>query len=99
METPQNPSAGKFDPPPGSQPVDPRSVKPSRGRLLSVAGFVLALLWNSHLLFRIPFFYRTSSYVTLGILVFGLLAYIASRQEADAQTRGDPYTPPSNVTR
>jgi hypothetical protein len=97
----ENPSAGKFEPPPGSQPVDPRSVKPGTGGLLSGGGLALAFLWKSHLLFRIPFFFyrRTSGYATLGMAALALLSYVASRRGTAKRTDGDPYTPPLNITK
>ena len=98
---PENPSAGKFEAPPGSQPVDPRSVQPSSGRLLSAGGLALAFLWKSHLLFRIPFFffYRRSGYATLGMAALALLSYFASRRGTAKRTDGDPYSPPLNITK
>jgi hypothetical protein len=97
----ENPSAGKFEPPPGSQPVDPRSVKPSGGRLLSLGGLAVAFLWKSHLLLRIPFFFyrRTSGYATLGMAALALASYFASRRGTDKPAGGDTYSPPPNITR
>jgi len=91
----ENPSAGKFDPPP---PVDPMALTPVHKRWWFYALLILTSFPASHWLL-------SGRRTPLGLLapVLGIAAMIVNnvltRKRHDAITGGDPYTPPNRITR
>lgn len=94
----ENPSAGKFDPPPGQDRFEaPKSRRP-------LAGFgvvFLTLFWIARIgLDHVHLKGWMAGLVGLGILGIGVADYILRRKLRDARRAdgGDPYSPPQHLT-
>lgn len=91
-----NPSAGKFEPPPSSRPAEP-SVRSTRRRTLGIASLALVafreLLRFGHIDRSFPFI---GALTPLAILIASFAVDRKRRKEADDDS---PYSPPQNLTR
>jgi|ERR1051326_3824907 len=92
-----NPSAGKFDPPPGQDRFEaPRAKRTRRWSALAITILIFFLRYqldHSHL---------SGSVAMLGVLAMLGLAmadYWFGRRSHDERTGGEPYGPHQNVTR
>jgi hypothetical protein len=93
----ENPSAGKFDPPP--PPRDPIAPTPVHKRWWFFALMIVTSYPASHLLLS------GGGRTSLGLLapLLGIAAmvvnYALTRKRHDEINGGDPYTPPKRITR
>jgi hypothetical protein len=93
----ENPSAGKFDPPP--PPVDPTAPTPMHKRWWFYVLLIVTSYPASHWLLS----GRSRGSMGWVAPIFGLAAMAVNafltRKRHDEITGGDPYTPPSRLTR
>jgi hypothetical protein len=93
----ENPSAGKFEPPPPpTGPAVERSLSPRLISLLVVALFLGGTYW-----LRASFPDRGWARLVSGVIAlgFGTLNVIRKRKRDDAIEGKDPYSPPTHLTR
>jgi hypothetical protein len=92
----ENPSAGKFEPPPSSQPTFERSFNPRVVSLLT-----LAVIWAATYWLKTSFPGRSWVRLTTALIALGLGTFdtFLKRQRNDEIEGTDPYTPPTSITR
>ncbi len=95
----ENPSAGRFEPPPGRERFD--APKPRRSPQWLGALFLLSLWIARFALDRVHTRGWMAALVGLGVLGIGAADYVFRRKLHDARRAdgGDPYTPPPQITR
>ena len=93
-----NPSAGKFGPPPGQERFEP--PKPRRGPQWFALVLFFALWIGRYQLEHIHAKGWMAAAVGLAIVGIAVADYAIRRRARDERTGGDdPYTPPENITR
>jgi UDP-N-acetylmuramyl pentapeptide phosphotransferase/UDP-N-acetylglucosamine-1-phosphate transferase len=92
----ENPSAGKFEPPPSSQPTVER---PSNPRVIGLVIFVVIWVvtyWLKHSFPGQGWVRLISGLIALGL---GTLDVFMKRKRDDEIEGKDPYSPPTSITR
>jgi hypothetical protein len=92
----ENPSAGKFEPPPSSQPTVERPFNP---RVVSL--LILAVIWAATYWLKTSFPGREWVRLATALVAFGLGTFdvFLKRQRDDEIEGTDPYSPPTSITR
>ena len=93
----ENPSAGRFGPPPGQERFE--APKPRRARQWSALLLAIVLYFARFELHHLHPTGWMTGVVLVAILTVGVGEYFVARRLRDRKDGGDPYTQPPTITR